>query len=181
MNATVMAMLLIAVHVMICVLLCVLSRVGVLRVEGRLLPFMLLVPLWGPLCVLLLHASTLIRVGAHTAPGLEQMRVDDEERRSVLVEERADFANTVPLEEALIVNDSSRRRSLVMSILNDNPSRYIDVLSQARLNEDVEVVHYAATAMAQISAKEDLALQRCRNDYLQHRNSETMLERYCDG
>lgn len=39
MNATVMAMLLIAVHVMICVLLCVLSRVGVLRVEGRLLPF----------------------------------------------------------------------------------------------------------------------------------------------
>lgn len=47
MNATVMAMLLIAVHVMICVLLCVLSRVGVLRVEGRLLPFMLLVPLWG--------------------------------------------------------------------------------------------------------------------------------------
>lgn len=116
-----------------------------------------------------------------TAPGLEQMRVDDEERRSILVEERADFANTVPLEEALIVNDSSQRRSLVMSILNDNPSRYIDVLSQARLNEDVEVVHYAATAMAQISAKEDLALQRCRNDYLQHRNSEAMLERYCDA
>lgn len=77
MNATVMAMLLIAVHVMICVLLCVLSRVGVLRVEGRLLPFMLLVPLWGPLCVLLLHASTLIRAGEHTAPGLEQMRVDE--------------------------------------------------------------------------------------------------------
>lgn len=47
MNATVMAMLLIAVHVMICVLMCVLSRFGVLRVEGRLLPFMLLVPLWG--------------------------------------------------------------------------------------------------------------------------------------
>ena len=101
MNATVMAMPLIAVHVMICVLLCVLSRVGVLRVEGRLLPFMLLVPLWGPLCVLLLHVRTLIRADGHTAPGLEQMRVDDEERRSILVEERADFANTVPLEEAL--------------------------------------------------------------------------------
>ena len=135
----------------------------------------------GPLCVLLLHVGTLIRAGEHTAPGLEQMRVDDEERRSILVEERTDFVNTVPLEEALIVNDSRQRRSLVMSILNDNPSRYIDVLSQARLNEDVEVVHYAATAMAQISAKEDLALQRCRNDYLQHRNSETMLERYCDA
>ena len=140
MNTTVVTMLLIVIHVLVCVLMCVLSRVGVLRVEGRLLPFILLVPLWGPLCVLMLHTRTLMRAGEHTAPGLEQMRVDDEERRSILVEERADFANTVPLEEALIVNDSSQRRSLVMSILNDNPSRYIDVLSQARLNEDVEVV-----------------------------------------
>lgn len=181
MNTTTVMLLLIAIHVLICVLMCALSRFGVLRVEGRLLPFMLLVPLWGPLCVLLLHIRTLIRADDHTAPGIEKMRVDDEERRSILVEERTDFANTVPLEEALIVDGPSHRRSLVMSILNDNPSRYIDVLSQARLNEDVEVVHYAATAMAQISAKEDLALQRCRNDYLHHRNSETALERYCDA
>lgn len=106
MNTTVVTMLLIVIHVLVCVLMCVLSRFGVLRVEGRLLPFMLLVPLWGPLCVLLLHVRTLIRAGEHTAPDLEQMRVDDEERRSILVEERADFVNTVPLEEALIVNDS---------------------------------------------------------------------------
>lgn len=75
MNATVMAMLLIVIHVLVCVLMCVLSRVGVLRVEGRLFPFMLLVPLWGPLCVLMLHTRTLMRAGEHTAPGLEQMRV----------------------------------------------------------------------------------------------------------
>lgn len=47
MNTTVVTMLLIVIHVLVCVLMCVLSRVGVLRVEGRLLPFMLLVPLWG--------------------------------------------------------------------------------------------------------------------------------------
>lgn len=79
MNTTVVTMLLIVIHVLVCVLMCVLSRFGVLRVEGRLLPFMLLVPLWGPLCVLLLHVRTLIRTGEHTAPDLEQMRVDDEE------------------------------------------------------------------------------------------------------
>lgn len=38
MNTTVVAMLLIVIHVLVCVLMCVLSRVGVLRVEGRLLP-----------------------------------------------------------------------------------------------------------------------------------------------
>ena len=163
MNTTVVTMLLIVIHVLVCVLMCVLSRFGVLRVEGRLLPFMLLVPLWGPLCVLLLHVRTLIRAGEHTAPDLEQMRVDDEERRSILVEERTDFVNTVPLEEALIVNDSRQRRSLVMSILNDNPSHYIDVLSQARLNEDVEVVHYAATGIAALPQRLSAA-SKFRND-----------------
>ena len=43
MNTTVVTMLLIVIHVLVCVLMCVLSRFGVLRVEGRLLPFMLLV------------------------------------------------------------------------------------------------------------------------------------------
>lgn len=47
MNTTVVTMLLIVIHVLVCVLMCVLSRFGVLRVEGRLLPFILLVPLWG--------------------------------------------------------------------------------------------------------------------------------------
>lgn len=50
MNTTVVTMLLIVIHVLVCVLLCVLSRVGVLRVEGRLLPFMLLVPWGGVMC-----------------------------------------------------------------------------------------------------------------------------------
>lgn len=38
MNTTVVTMLLIVIHVLVCVLMCVLSRFGVLRVEGRLLP-----------------------------------------------------------------------------------------------------------------------------------------------
>ena len=34
-----------------------------------------------------------------------------------------------------------------MDILNDDPSKYIELLEKARMNEDVEVVHYAITAM----------------------------------
>ena len=180
-STTIAALIIIAVHLLVCMMLCLLHHVGVLKVDGLLLPFMALIPLWGPLSVALMHSRAVLRGGRRIPAGLQELKVEDQEQRNILVDDRTDYANTVPLEEALIVDNPRQRRNLMLSILNENPGQYANLLSQARLNEDVEVVHYAATAMAQISAKEDLALQRCRNDYLQHRNSETMLERYCDA
>lgn len=94
------------------------------------------------------------------------------------MDDRTDYANTVPLEEALIVDNPRQRRNLMLSILNENPGQYANLLSQARLNEDVEVVHYAATAMAQISAKEDIALQQRMEEYERNRDSDEALDRY---
>ena len=42
------------------------------------------------------------------------------------------------------------RRELIMNVLNDNPEEYVELLKQARMNEDVEVVHYAITAMVEV-------------------------------
>ena len=94
------------------------------------------------------------------------------------MDDRTDYANTVPLEEALIVDNPRQRRNLMLSILNENPGQYANLLSQARLNEDVEVVHYAAMAMAQISAKEDIALQQRMEEYERNRDSDEALDRY---
>ena len=46
-----------------------------------------------------------------------------------------------------------------MDILNDDPSKYIELLEKARMNEDVEVVHYAITAMVELSKDYDSKLQ----------------------
>lgn len=86
--------------------------------------------------------------GRRIPAGLQELKVEDREQRNILVDDRTDYANTVPLEEALIVDNPRQRRNLMLSILNENPGQYANLLSQARLNEDVEVVHYAATAMA---------------------------------
>ena len=107
----------------------------------------------GPLSVALMHSRAVLRGGRRIPAGLQELKVEDREQRNILVDDRTDYANTVPLEEALIVDNPRQRRNLMLSILNENPGQYANLLSQARLNEDVEVVHYAATAMAQISAK----------------------------
>ena len=104
-----------------------------------------------------MHSRAVLRGGRRIPAGLQELKVEDQEQRNILVDDRTDYANTVPLEEALIVDNPRQRRNLMLSILNENPGQYANLLSQARLNEDVEVVHYAATAMAQISAKEDIA------------------------
>lgn len=91
---------------------------------------------------------------------MEPFRVDDELHRSIRVENREDAASTVPLEEALLLDSAEQRRKLILSVLTDDPVQYYDLLEQARLNDDSEVVHYAATAMAQISKQADGALQR---------------------
>ncbi len=57
------------------------------------------------------------------------------------------------------LNDPSRRRELIMNVLNDNRGN-MELLKQARMNEDVEVVHYAITAMVELSKEYDYRLQK---------------------
>ena len=78
---------------------------------------------------------------------VEKLRVDDELHRSIRVEDRAGTAATVPLEEALILDTAEQRRKLILSVLTEDPVQYYDLLQQARMNDDSEVVHYAATAL----------------------------------
>lgn len=96
---------------------------------------------------------------------MEKLHVTDELHRSIRVEERESTASTVPLEEALLLNTPEQRRKLILSVLTDDPVRYYDLLQQARMNDDSEVVHYAATAMAQISKQADATLQRYAKQY----------------
>lgn len=141
-STTIAALIIIAVHLLVCMTLCLLHHVGVLKVDGLLLPFMALIPLWGPLSVALMHSRAVLRGGRRIPAGLQELKVEDREQRNILVDDRTDYANTVPLEE------------------------------------DVEVVHYAATAMAQISAKEDIALQQRMEEYERNRDSDEALDRY---
>ena len=127
-----------------------------------------------------MHSRAVLRGGRRIPAGLQELKVEDQEQRNILVDDRTDYANTVPLEEAPIVDNPRQRRNLMLSILNENPGQYANLLSQARLNEDVEVVHYAATAMAQISAKEDIALQQRMEEYERNRDSDEALDRYRD-
>ena len=76
--------------------------------------------------------------------------------KSIVVEEDELKESIVPLEEALVVNDTATKRALIIDVLYSNPTDYISQLYDAKENGDTEVVHYAATALAEIQKEFDL-------------------------
>ena len=130
-------LLFLVLHLALCGALWLLARSRALEVEGYFLPVALLVPVWGPLCVVLLHTSHRL-------------------------------------------TDPAQKRKLILSVLTDDPAGYYDLLQQARMDDDSEVVHYASTALAQISKEADLKLQQQEQRYAAAPGDAKVLEEYCD-
>lgn len=175
-----LGLVLLAVHLAVCGGIWLLARTRVLEVEGYFAPVMLLVPLWGPLCVLLLHTSNRLTGGCLREQTLEKLHINEEIHKSILVAEDEGEDTVVPLEEALLVDSPAQKRKLILSVLTDDPAGYYDLLQQARMDNDSEVVHYASTALSQITKEADLKLQKLEQRYAAAPDDAAVLEEYCD-
>ena len=135
--------------------------------------------MWGPLLVVLLSVRSAVFGDDLKDATLEALRINDDMHRSMLVQGREGDDGVVPLEEALIVNDPGDRRRLMLSMLTEDPDAYLAQLQAAKLNDDVEVAHYAATAVAQISKESDLKLQQLERAFKTDPSAQN-LNAYCD-
>ena len=179
MISLVVSTVLLLIHVLVCLVLWTLMKLGLLPVRGHMLAVMVLVPLWGPLLVVLLSVRSAVFGDDLKDATLEALRINDDMHRSMLVQGREGDDGVVPLEEALIVNDPGDRRRLMLSMLTEDPGAYLAQLQAAKLNDDVEVAHYAATAVAQISKESDLKLQQLECAFKTDPSAQN-LNAYCD-
>ena len=179
MISLVVATVLLLIHALVCLVLWTLMKLGLLPVRGHMLAVMVLVPLWGPLLVVLLSVRSAVFGDDLKDATLEALRINDDMHRSMLVQGREGDDGVVPLEEALIVNDPGDRRRLMLSMLTEDPDAYLAQLQAAKLNDDVEVAHYAATAVAQISKESDLKLQQLERAFKTDPSAQN-LNVYCD-
>lgn len=153
-----------AVHIAVCAVAYILAKTGVFRSSQLSLPLALLVPLWGPLCLAVSEIRCRIEPEATREADVEKMLSNDEIHRSILMDEDDISDSVVPLEEALIVNDASTRRGLIMDVMYANPGDYVSQLQAARMNDDTEVVHYAVTALVELQKEYELELQRLERE-----------------
>jgi len=168
-----------SIHILLCVLVFFGIAFRILTVNKYMFFVALLLPFWGVLIVLILHFRIGFDAENFAEIGVEKLKVESELYRSITVEEKKSDL-IVPIEEALLINSARERRSLIMDVLNDNPGEYVEFLQKAGNNDDTEVVHYAVTAMVELSKENDHMLQKLEAAYAADPDNVEVLTQYCD-
>ena len=150
-----------------------------IKVQKYMLIISLLLPFWGAAIIMILHYE--LGFSPHNAADIktDKMSLESEIYKSVSVDDKRSD-KTVPIEEALLINSAKDKRNIIMDILNENPREYVEFLQKAGNNDDTEVVHYAVTAMVEISKENDYTLQILEAEYSENPYSLDVLTRYCD-
>lgn len=180
MSTNIVMGILLILHVLACLAVYLCYRNHVLKLDKISMPVVILIPLWGVLCVILLNIGVITVSKRKKEFGIEKMQVNEEIYKNIFLNTSRKEKEVVPLEEALIINTPSQRRKLIMDMLYDNPEDYIELFYEARLNDDVEVVHYATTAMTELSKEYDIEIQKMEHDYAKNPDDEKVLNAYCE-
>ncbi len=166
-------------HTLVVMLMYMLIIAKRIKVDEGMMVMIICIPVWGALSALMItHLINSGKVGMRNED-LEIMRGGFEDP-SDLVIDSAESRNIVPLEDALIMDDPSVRRSVMLDVLMSDSRDYMPVINQARMNDDVEVVHYATTAMVELSKEYELRLQQFSADYAENPDKEGLLDDYID-
>ncbi len=174
------AIILIVIHILLAVFTFLGAQFKFLHVHKYMFFVALCLPFWGFLAVLFLHFEVVFKQDNTIAVGVQKMKLDSVLYKGITVEEKKNDDSLVAIEEALLINSPKERREIIMDVLNDNPKEYIEFLQKAGNNEDPEVVHYAVTAMVEISKENDYILQKLGREYAKNPDDIDVLTRYCD-
>ena len=167
-------------HILLCILVYVGIRTRVLKFSEQLFPIIAMVPVAGMAAAVAAEIMSRFRKGGKKEMSLEELHMAEDVRLQRLEESEGD-SMVVPLEEALSVNDAKTRRQLMLEILHQNPGAYVELLQQARMDDDIEVTHYASTAMMELQRDFEINLQRAEQEYEKQPDQPEKLDRclYC--
>lgn len=175
-----MGLILLIIHIIICIIVYILMRLSVLKATRMIMPIIVLVPIWGLGCMIVLELRTRGKQEINEEVGIEKLKINDEIHRSIIMDEDPTESRVVPLEEAFVINEPTTRRELMMEIMYGNPNDYVKQLKEARLNDDTEVVHYAVTALTELQKDYDLKFQELDWKMEKNPKNEKILDDYLE-
>ncbi|MDD3277268.1 MAG: hypothetical protein PHG16_00080 [Lachnospiraceae bacterium] len=146
--------------------------------DSRIFQVMCWIPFTGEATVILVEAAQELGWLNPRRIGGDMRKKKEEHVSSLQGEESLKDELIVPAEEAFLINDTRLRRSLILDLLRKNPSQYVRLLQEAQMNDDVDVVHYASTAIMELNSDYDLRLQNMEQRFTQKPDSPGVLAEY---
>lgn len=161
-------LLFLLIHLIFSIIVYLLHLFSVLRSPRRLILLTIMLPVWGGVMTLIAELYTRKNKEGTKEPAQPLIEeVDMSTLFRPLFLEEADQV-LVPLEEALVLEDPSIRRHLMLELIQEDPKRYISLLKKVRIGDDPEVSHYASTAIMQIQREYELDLQKKEQTVIAH-------------
>ena len=173
-----MDFLVVLIHLIICIVIFLLMKQGKIKSSMVVYPAVVFVPICG--LVLLVIEEYRVR---NTTPkerqvGVESFKISDIRYKRIVVDDDSNETITVPLEEAISVNNASVRRKLMMDILHRNLEEFIELLQMTRTADDTELTHYATTTMMEIQNKYELEIHKLSEEIKENPKELQVLKKY---
>lgn len=147
-----MVWIFIIVHIVVCMVIGVLMKSGRIQMRALIYPAVVCIPVCGLVIFLVeWYIRTKQKIKSKEV-SIDKLKISDAKYQRIQVEEGELENSVVPLEEAIVVNDATVRRKLMLDILHRNPEEHIELLQKARLTDDTELTHYATTTMMEIQS-----------------------------
>ena len=147
-----MILFLMTIHLISAVLICILWQRGTVYVSPAMLVICFLLPIWGPVSVLVAQIHIMGGQKADQEAESSRFGITDEVYRNIRMD-KGGVDDVLPIEDVLVSGSPRQRRSLLLSVLHSGPKDFVRPLRIAGVNDDTEVVHYAVTALVEIRSE----------------------------
>lgn len=84
----------------------------------------------------------------------------------------------VPVSEALVLNDRKVKKELLINMLREDKTKYIDTLKHALRDEDSEASHYAAVALMEIKDSFNLLIETIDSELRTDKSNVKLMKEY---
>ena len=121
-----------------------------------------------PVCGILLWLSKRLVILFHKEnirqPDLDKLKVNDARYRRLDFDISSNNDCMIPLADAMAIDDTHLRRSLMLDILHKKPEEYMRMLEKASISDDVEITHYATTTLLEIQSEYESRIRHYMNE-----------------
>ena len=173
-----MDFLVVLIHLIVCIVIFLLMKQGKIKSSMVVYPAVVLVPVCGLVLLVIEEYRARNTKQKERQVGVESFKISDIRYKRIEVDDDSNETITVPLEEAISVNNASVRRKLMMDILHRNPEEYIELLQMTRTADDTELTHYATTTMMEIQNKYELEIHKLSEEIKENPKELQVLKKY---
>ena len=173
-----MDFLVVLIHLIVCIVIFLLMKQGKIKSSMVVYPAVVLVPICGLVLLVIEEYRVRNTTQKERQVGVESFKISDIRYKRIVVDDDSNETITVPLEEAISVNNASVRRKLMMDILHRNPEEFIELLQMTRTADDTELTHYATTTMMEIQNKYELEIHKLSEEIKENPKELQVLKKY---